>query len=129
VDPRVKLAQQLYWEISRLRDQGLLRLAVRKLGEMARVHQELAVQLLHDGEPDGWPDLYAAVTAWSEAGRKSDAHRLIVEGRRLLSEFPNGRENIESQLKELEEWVESLDVVPSLSDFARPLPAIPAGAA
>jgi hypothetical protein len=91
---------------------------------MAQIHEELARRLLHDREADGWPDLYAAVTAWGEAGCKRDAYRLIVEGRRLSALFPDGSENIQRQLDELEDWVQSLDVVPSLGDFARELPAV-----
>jgi hypothetical protein len=129
MDPQVKQAQQLFWEIGRLREQGMHRLAVRKLAQMARIHEELARRLLQEREPDGWADLYAAVTAWGETGRKHDAHRLILEGRRLSALFPSGSENIERQLNELEDWLESLRVVPSLSDFDRPLPAIPVEAA
>lgn len=129
MDPRVKQAQHLFWEIDRLREQGSYRIAERKLAQMARIHEDLAVQLLNDREPDGWADLYAAITAWGEAGRKGDAHRLIMEGRRRSILFPDGSENINRQLNELEDWVGSLDVVPSLSDLARPLPAIPVDAA
>ncbi len=129
MDLEINHAQQLFWEISRLRDQGIHRLAARKLGEMAQIHEERALRLLQDREPDGWPDLYAAITAWGEAGRKSDAHRLIAEGRRLCASFPNGQENINCQLNELDDWLDSVRVVPSLSDFARPLPAIAVEAA
>ncbi len=129
MDEQIELAQQLFWEISRLRDQGIHRLAVRKLGEMAQIHEDRALRLLQDGEPDGWADLYAAITAWGEAGCKRDAHRLIDEGRHLSSAFPNGQENLNHQLNELDDWLESLSVVPSLSDFARPLPAIAVEAA
>jgi len=129
MDPQVKQAQQLFWEIGRLRDQGLYPLALRKVRQMAQIHEELAVRLLHEGEADGWADLYAAITAWGEAGHKGDAHRLILEGRRLSALFPNGRQNIERQLNELEDWLESLRVLPSLSDFDRPMPPIPVEAA
>jgi hypothetical protein len=129
MDHRVNQAQQLFWEIGRLHEQGLHRLAVRKLAQMAKIHEERALQLLQDREPDGWADLYAAITAWGEAGHKSDAHRLIVQGQALSALFSEGRVNIERQLIELEEWLELLRVVPSLSDFARALPAIPVEAA
>lgn len=125
MDSKVKQAQQLYWEISRLRDQRSYRLAERKLCQMAQIHADLAGQLLRGREPDGWADLYAAITAWGEAGRKGEAHRLIAEGRRLSDLFRDGSENIKRELNELEDWVESLHVLPSLSDFARPLPARP----
>lgn len=129
MDKRIEHAQQLFWEIGRLRDVGSHGVAVRKLVQMARIHEELALELLQSREPDGWTDLYAAITAWGEAGHKSDAQRLIFEGRRLSASLADGGENIERQLDELGGWLASLRVVPSLGDFARSLPPIPAEAA
>ena len=38
--------------------------ALPQLLEMARLHEERACELLQAGDPDGWTDLFAAVTAW-----------------------------------------------------------------
>jgi hypothetical protein len=129
MDQRIDQAQKLFWEVSRLRESGLHRLAVRKLVQMAAVHEARAMELLRTAQADGWADLYAAVTAWGDAGHRNEANALIEQGRELLTLFPDGTQNIEQQLNELGAWLESLRVVPSLGDFARPLPAIPVEAA
>ena len=130
MDQRIEDAQKLFWEISRLlRENGSRRIVTRKFIEMARIHEDRAGDLLQRCDPDGWPDAYAAITAWGKAGNKSDAFRLIAEGRELSALFPYGKEDIESQLAELETWLVSLQVMPSLGDFARPIPPVPAAAA
>jgi hypothetical protein len=129
MDQRIEQAQQLYWEIGRLREDGARRLAIPKLVRMAEIHEDRAMELLRSRNPDGWPDFYAAITAWGESGHKSHADRLIVEGSNLAAMFPDGRQNIEQQLRELDAWLDSLRVVPTLGEFAQPLPTIPAEAA
>lgn len=129
MDPREEQAQQLFWEIEMLRREGAERAAVPRLRKMAVLHQERAWELLSKGDPNGWIDLYAAITAWGEAGMKSEASHLITQGRQAVNMLPEGRINLEEQLNELQTWLDALLVVPSLTDFDRPLPPIPEFAA
>jgi hypothetical protein len=122
MDPRIERAQQLYWEITRLTDLGAHRKRHSKLIEMAQVHEERALELLEEGDPDGWVDLFAAVTAWAKAGCREDANRLVSAGRSTASQFGSGEATIHDQLDELEEWADELTTVPSLRDYDRPLP-------
>ncbi len=108
MDQRIEQAQRLFWEIERLREQGACRMVNRKLIEMAKLHEERARELLSQRNPDGWIDWYAAVTARAEAGGLREAFGLIQEGRGLSTLFPNGQENIEGQLKELDAWIDTL---------------------
>ena len=124
MDQRIEHAQTLLWEITRLREYGLHRATLHKLIEMARIHEQRAIDLLDGRDADGWADLYAAITAWGEAGCQGDAQRLIVAGRRRSADFSSGRENIDRQLDELADWLDALHVIPFLGDFARSLPPI-----
>ncbi len=125
MDERVERAQRLFWEISRLREAGATRLAAHKLAEMAQLHEDRAIELLEASRPDGWVDIYSAITAYGDSGRRQDAERLIKRGRTLADLFASGKENVVSQLNELAAWLDTLHVVPSLGDFARALPRYP----
>ena len=124
MDRRIEQAQQLFWEVGRLRDEGLHRAALPRLVKMAGLHEERALELLGNRAADGWADLYAAITAWGEAGHRGDAERLVAVGRRRSALFGEGSQNILCQLDDLAVWLDSLHIVPSLGDFARPLPAM-----
>jgi hypothetical protein len=124
MDPRVEKAQQLFWEISVLRQQGAQRATLQKLTRMSRLHEERALELLSSSNADGWTDLYAAITAWGEAGARSEADRLLHKGREMAAWFRPGQENIEKELDQLEAWLDSLRVVPSLWEFDQSLPPL-----
>ena len=124
MDPRIERAQQLYWEITRLREFGAHRKTRSKLIEMAQVHEERALELLAEGNPEGWADLFAAITAWAKAGCREDVSRLLAEGRSTASQFGSGEATIHEQLDELEEWADELTIVPSLRDYDRRLPSL-----
>jgi hypothetical protein len=117
MDLRVKEAQRLYWEIEQLRQHGAKRAALPKLHQIARLHEERAIELLCARDPDGWIDLYSAISAWGEAGAHSDAVGLIHRGFKFAALFPSGQKNIEQQLQELRSWLTSIKVLPSLRDF------------
>jgi len=125
MDPRIEEAQRLYWEIEQLRQRDAKRAIPPKLHQMARLHEERADELLRARDPDGWIDLYAAITAWGEAGSSGDAKRLIQIGLGFAASFPDGRNNVEQQLEELKNWLPSIKVLPSLRDFDRKLPPTP----
>ena len=129
MDPREEQAQRLFWEIELLRSQNAERAVLPRLRKMAELHQERAWELLSARDPDGWTDLYAAITAWGEAGLTSKATQLISQGRQVVDQYPDGQKNLNKQLDELRAWLDALPVVPSLSDFDRPLPRIPEFAA
>jgi hypothetical protein len=131
-DPRVERTQRLFWEICQQREfSGGCRMVTRKLNEMAHLHEARGRELLSQGEPDGWIDWYAAITAWAEAGGFKKAELLIQDGRHLAASFADGQENILQQLNELESWMNSLHTktIPALMDFARQLPTYPVEAA
>jgi len=125
MDSRVQEAQRLKWEIDLLHQQGADRTALPLRRKMAELHEDRAKELLSARDPDGWIDLYAAITAWGKAGMKGDAYRLITQGRQTISSFTEGRKNLEEALGELQDWLDALPVVPSLRDFDRPLPHVP----
>ena len=89
---------------------------------MAELHEQRAQDLLSAHDPDGWIDLFAAITAWGEAGMKGDAIRLIAHGRQTVSLFPEGRKNLEEALGELQDWLDVLPGAPPLKDFDRSFP-------
>jgi hypothetical protein len=120
MDPRKQRTQQLFWEVEALQKQGWHQAALPKLLEMACLHEEYALERLNAGKLDGWIDLFAAITAWGEAGRRTEADRLLVEGSRFASTYDKGRENLEHELQELKAWLDSLP--------ARPPTAAPNGA-
>ena len=84
------------------------------------------MELLEEGDPDGWVDLFAAITAWAKAGCREDANRLVAAGRSAASQFGSGEAKIHQQLDELEEWADDLTmtIVPSLRDYDRRLPSL-----
>lgn len=129
MDTRVERTQQLFWETQELRRRGAERAAVPRFREMAQLYEARANDLLVANDPDGWIDLYAAITAWAEAGARTDADRLISVGRRLAVKFSSGQCEIQQQLDDLACWLDSLRVVPSLGDFSRPVPEFPVTAA
>jgi hypothetical protein len=89
---------------------------------MAQLHEERARELLGRSDPDGWTDLYAAISARAEAGSRLEAYKLICYGRERADALPRGRENVLEELDRVETWVSELKVLPSLRDFARLLP-------
>ncbi len=132
MDERVEQTQRLSWQIFQQREfSGGGRMVTRKLIDMAHLHEARGRELLARGEPDGWIDWHAAITARAEAGCFKKAEFLIQDGRRLADSFAVGKENILQQLAELEIWMNSLHTktIPALMDFARPLPTYPVEAA
>ena len=73
-----------------------------KLTQMAQLPQERALDLLRQGDADGWTDLEAAVTAWGEAGAKTEAEHVLDVGRQFAAALAHGRANVEGQLNERE---------------------------
>lgn len=120
MDPRVVQAQQLFWEIEALRRQQPGQPPVAKLTQMAQLHQARALELLQKGDADGWTDLYAAVTAWGEAGARTEAEHLLSVGRQLAAGRAQGRANVEGQLNELEQWLNGLAVKNGANGSAAP---------
>ena len=118
MDVRVEQSQRLFWEIARLRKAGATRLAAQKLAEMARLHEDRAIELLEAGQPEGWVDMYSAITAYGDGGRRRDAEKLIERGRMLAGRLVSGKENVVAQLDEIASWLDALRVMPSLGDFA-----------
>ena len=129
MDPRIEQSQQLYWEITRLTDLGAHRKKRSTLIEMAQVHEDRAVELLANGDPEGWVDLFASITAWAKAGCREDVSRLIAAGRLAAGQFGSGEATIHGQLDELQEWADGLAIMPSLRSYDRPLPSWPLEAA
>jgi hypothetical protein len=122
MDSRVQETQRLMWEIELLCNQGADRTAEPLRRKMAELHEQRAQDLLSAHDPDGWIDLFAAITAWGEAGMKGDAIRLIAHGRQTVGLFPEGRKNLEEALDELQDWLDVLPGVPPLKDFDRSFP-------
>lgn len=110
MDPRVSKTQQLFWETSALKKKGEFSAARPNFAEMATLHQERGEELLRGGNPDGWIDFYAAVTAWGEAGESTRAKDLIRQGELLAASFPEGKENIRTELAHLDTWLASLPI-------------------
>ena len=114
MDPRVERAQQLFWEVEAQRQTGVYPAALPQLLEMAQLHEQRARELLQAGDTDGWTDLYAAVTAWGEARRRSEADRLLVAGRRFAASLACGRADVEQELHHLEALLDSLPAAPPI---------------
>ena len=108
-----------------LRQQNAEIMALPRLRKMARLHEERAWELLSAGDPDGWIDLLAAVTAWGSAGMKLEAGQLIANGRQLVDAFPDGKSNLERQLDDINAWLDGLASAPAPVDFESPLPRHP----
>jgi hypothetical protein len=122
IDVRVQEAQQLFWQVETLRSLGVpYKAIVAKLDRMAQLHEELAKDLLSRAAPVGWTDLFAAITAWGEAGKEHRARSLLRFGTQAAKSF-EGQDALRSELERLEGWLSGLRVVPALEDFARPLP-------
>ncbi len=127
MDLRVEKAQRLLWEIEALKSlqhQRATRAVLPQLREMAALHRERALELLPSGDAEGWTDLFAAVTAWGEAGARSEAEQLLETGRQLARSFSQGQENIVQQLNDLEAWLDEFRVVPSLGEFGAVVPLV-----
>ena len=115
MDPRVERAQVLLCQIDDLRVRGAGEAAVLlRLREMAALHEERGRELLSGNVPGGWTDLFAAITAWAEAGSRRRAEDLLSEGRQRAGRLHEGRENIEAELDDLERWLGSTSVPPPL---------------
>jgi len=108
MDPRVKRAQQLFWEIEAIRKRGVYPAAIPQLLEMARLSEERARELLQAGDPNGWTDLFAAVTARGEAGQRAEADRLLNTGSELAAALNQGGANVVEELSQLKAWLDSL---------------------
>jgi hypothetical protein len=130
-DNRVVEAQALFFVIDDLRLRGAESAAVPLLRRMARLHEDRARELLGQSkrDPDGWPELYAAITAAAEAGNKNWALDMIQYGRDVARNVQLGGDEIAAELERLKAWLETLHVVPSLGELDRPIPPIPAGIA
>jgi len=113
MDPRVERAQQLFWEVEALRRKGVYPAALPRLLEMARLHEERACELLQAGDPDGWTDLFAAVTAWGEARRRDEANRLLTRGHEFVVVPGAKQAAIETELRRLEAWLDALPSAPT----------------
>jgi hypothetical protein len=121
-DARVQEAQQLFWQVETLRSLGVPHKAIAsKLDRMAQLHEETAMDLLSRALPSGWIDLFAAVTAWGEAGKEHRARSLLQLARQLANTF-DGQKALLNEIESLDSWLGGLRVVPALEDFARPLP-------
>lgn len=121
-DLRVKEAQQIFWQIAMLRSLGAPHKAIAsKLDRMALLHEARAKELLNRQDADGWTDLFAAITAWGEAGSEPPARYLLRFGADIAERF-DGRDLLLSELGRLESWLKGLQVMPALQDFARRLP-------
>jgi hypothetical protein len=105
VDPRVEQAQTLFWEIEALRRDGRMNEASPRLQAMALLHEQRAIELLEARDAEGWVDLFAAVTAFADAGLVDRAARLLLHGRELLERFKAGRSAVLSELQATEEWL------------------------
>lgn len=105
-DDRVERAQKLYWEVEALRRLEAGRKSIApKLLEMAGLHEELGRELLVNRSAEGWTDLFAAVTAWAEAGRSERATNLLDWSRTQVPNFA-GRENLNAEIDHMASWVE-----------------------
>ena len=129
MDPRVQEAQELFWQVATLRTlaQPPHRVIAATLHRMARLHEERAKDLLGRQNVDGWIDLFAAITAWGEAGSDGAARSLLSFGRQAAQQS-EGRDSLLAELDSLDRWLAGLVVVPALQDFARPLPRFEAAA-
>ncbi len=122
-DARIEEAQRLFWEIQALRELGAGRRAlVPKLVHMAELHEARARELLARTDAEGWTDFFAAVTAWANAGHGHHARDMIELADSEAVRF-TGSAHLKEELRRLTEWLGQLAVVPTLAEFAVPLPA------
>jgi hypothetical protein len=129
LDHRAADAQRLFFVIDILRNTGDEAAAIPLLHRMARLHLDRARDLLEQGDADGWPDLYAGITAAAQAGNKNWAQEMVDYGLRIAGRLQDGKDEVTAELHRLEAWCSTLHVVPSLADLDRPIPPIPAGIA
>ncbi len=121
-DARAQEAQELFWQVETLRSLRVSHRAIApKLVRMAQLHEDRARELLNQQCSAGWIDLFAAITAWGEAGREPCARDLLLFGTQLAQGF-DGRDSLLDELGHLKSWLTGLRVVPALEDFARRLP-------
>jgi len=97
-------AQAIFWECEKLRND-----LAKKLREMARLHADLAYEMIGRGNPDGFIDLHAAIAAYGEAQDFAEAERLIAEGDRQAKTF-SGRayKHLQSELDRAAIWIRTL---------------------
>jgi hypothetical protein len=81
---------------------------------MARLHEERARELFQAGDPDGWTDLFAAVTARGEARQRAEADRLLTAGREFVVSLNQDEANVMEELSQLKAWLDSLPPAPSV---------------
>ena len=127
MDPRAEEVQALLWRTEALKRLGAGRKAQQALAEMARLHEELAFDRLGRGDPDGWIDLYAAVSAFGEAGERLQAQRCMLRARELASQLLDRdvREGVTRELDAHTHWLNELRVLPGLAELARPIASPP----
>jgi hypothetical protein len=107
MDTRAAQAQALYFQILNDRSKGRNDRANNTFLQMAKLHEELARELLAQHKPDAYIELYAAITAWGEAGKRSRAQELIGLGRQEAKAFSDGKDNINQELDALQGWLDS----------------------
>jgi hypothetical protein len=121
-DERIKEAQQLFWQIETLRSLKVpddASVIVTKLHRMASLHEVIAKERLDRKQTNGWIDLFAAITAWGEAGEKANARRLLRFGEQVAQQYEEGRESLLAELAELESWLLGLRQKRRLPSLAR----------
>jgi hypothetical protein len=98
-------AQELYWLVY---GTGTVPQPERlnELLEMAQLHEDIARDRLGRDDASGWIDLYAAVTAWGDAGRLRHARSLISEARQWAGRFPAMHHDIKRELLEHDRWLD-----------------------
>lgn len=72
------------------------------------------MELLEAHDPDGWTDLYAAVTAWGEARRRPEADRVLNAGCRFAAPLGPTGAGVEKELRQLAAWLDSLPPAPAV---------------
>jgi hypothetical protein len=125
-DPRIAALQVLHWQIESLTALGARGGMVRaKHREAATMYEERARELVGLAEAHGWTDLFAGVTHWTLAGEKPRALALLRFGAEQARSLDDDSAGVSEQLDELMAWMAATPVLPSLSGFARALPALP----
>jgi hypothetical protein len=105
MDPRAEEAQRLYWELADPLRPPAPSDRIRKQVRMAQLHESMARESIGRGKFGGWVDVFAGITAWSDADRPEEAHRLIEEGRRWAGSFPDQEQGLLKELDDLEAWL------------------------
>lgn len=129
MEPLEARAQRLHWDIETLERQGITGSSVRrKHHELAEVYRQRAEDLIPRHDADAWPDVFAAITHYGEAGGFREARGLIEWAHAQCPAFSDGS-SMSQELEQLERWLATSRVPPSLADFARPIPPVPGLAA